>query len=107
MTRVIAEAADLSAASLEFASGIGYASTGETLGALVKGTIADHPGAFGAARAAIRERLNQLGGAGSTTGLFLLAGDMATTEALRGTEIDVNARRQLRRLWDDLRHRIH
>jgi len=62
-----------------------------------------NPGAYSAVRAAVDTRVRELGGAGESHGLLMLATDLATTEALVRNEIDDAERRQLRELWDALR----
>lgn len=99
------EAQQFSAGSIAFARGIGHATTGEKLGALLRQGLKEQPGAYNRVRAAVRARLDELGGVGEELGLFMLAADMATTEALYGDRLAASDRRDLRRLWDDLRSR--
>ena len=99
--RLLEEAAQFSSRSVDFARGVGEASTGESLGRLVKHSLAQRPGAHRAVRAAVTDRVEELEGAGEAIGFFLLAADCATTAALeRG--LSGQDRRQLRRFWDDL-----
>ena len=65
----------------------------------------EHPAAYGATRVAVQARLRELGGVGEELGLFMLAADLATTEAVYARQLGVSERGQLRRLWNDLRRR--
>jgi hypothetical protein len=99
------EAQQLSQESIAFARGIGHATTGEKLGAVLKQGLREQPGAYNRVRAAVRARLDELGGVGEELGLFMLAADMATTEALYGDRLSASDRTDPRRLWNDLRSR--
>jgi hypothetical protein len=63
----------------------------------------ENPGAFAPVRAAVQTKVNEFGGAGQAIGLFMLAADMATTAAVGGDLLEDGDRRELRRLWNDLR----
>jgi hypothetical protein len=66
-------------------------------------SMAAQPAAYARLRAAVEARLAELGGAGAATGLFMLAADMATTASMLSARLTADDRRQLRRLWDELR----
>lgn len=102
---LIAQADDLAAGSIEFAQGIDHATSGETLGRIMRATMGENAGPYAAVRAAVQRRVDDLGGAGQALGLFMLAADMATTEALVRDDLTVQQRSELRALWNDLRSR--
>jgi hypothetical protein len=103
VAQVIAEVADLTPASVRFAEGIDHATSGERLGGIMRDTMEANAGAYAPVRAAVDAKVGELGGAGQAVGLFMLAADMATTAAVGGDQLDDGDRRELRRLWDDLR----
>jgi hypothetical protein len=105
MSNPVTEAQDLKRGSIAFARSIGHASTGEKLGALVRQGLDEQPAAYARVRAAVRARLDELGGVGGELGLFMLAADMATTESVYRARLSAQDRSQLRRLWNDLRSR--
>ena len=81
VSQVVAQAAELSPASIRFAEGIDHATSGDRLGRIMRQTMEESPGAFPPVRAAVQAKVDELGGD------LLEDGD----------------RRELRRLWDDLR----
>jgi hypothetical protein len=103
LAQVIDEAAELTPASIRFAEGIDHASSGDRLGRIMRQTMEEQSGAYGPVRAAVQAKVDDLGGAGNAIGLFMLAADMATTVAVGGDQLDDGDRRELRRLWADLR----
>lgn len=103
LAQLIDEAAELSPASIRFAQGIGTATSGERLGRIMRQTMEEQPSAYAPVRAAVQRQVNDLGGAGQAIGLFMLAADMATTAAVGGDSLNDADRRELRRLWNDLR----
>jgi hypothetical protein len=105
MGRLTQEAAELSLGSIKFAKGISRATSGEKLGRIVARGQRAHPAMYGATRAAVQARLRELGGVGQEMGLFMLAADLATTDAVYGRHLGGSERRDLRRLWEDLRRR--
>lgn len=103
VAQVVAQAAELSPASIRFAEGIDHASSGDRLGRIMRQTMEENAGAFPPVRVAVQAKVDELGGAGQAIGLFMLATDMATTAAVGGDLLEDGDRRELRRLWDDLR----
>lgn len=103
VAQVIAQVAELSSTSIRFAEGIDHATSGDRLGRIMRQTMEENPGAFSPVRAAVQAKVDELGSAGQTIGLFMLAADMATTAAVPGDLLEDGDRRELRRLWDDLR----
>lgn len=99
---LIEQAGQFTTGSIAFVNGIGHASSGARLGRIMRASMQERPGAYQAVRAAVGERINSLGGAGQSLGLFLLAADMATTAAIADSHLNDDDRRQLRRLWCDL-----
>jgi hypothetical protein len=102
VSRLIAEAKDLSRASIELAEGIDHATSGERLGRVMREMMSADMAPYHALRQAVEARLDELGGVGKEAGLFMLAADMATTAEM-APRLDGADRRALRRLWDDLR----
>jgi hypothetical protein len=100
---LVAEASQLTSGSIQLARRIDHASSGERLGRIVRVTMEENRRAYGTVRVAVEEQVRSLGGAGRSLGLFRLAADMATTAAIGGDQLSRSDRRQLRRLWDDLR----
>jgi len=100
--RVLAEAALLPPGSVPRAQHIDYASSGDELGRIMRSAMDENGGAYAAVRGAVQRRVGELGGAGQAEGLFMLAADMATTEALVGEDLDDDQRSELRALWLDL-----
>jgi hypothetical protein len=105
MANLIAEASELSRDSLSRAAKIDFATAGSWLGPVVTALLDKNPGPFTRLRGAVAARLEELGGAGEQTGLFMLAADMATTNELVGDRLSADERGQLRDLWDHLRGR--
>ncbi len=103
VAQVIAQVAELSPASIRFAEGIDHATSGDRLGRIMRQSMEENPSAFPPVRAALQAKVDELGGAGQAIGLFMLAADMATTAAVGGDLLEDGDRRELRRLWDDLR----
>lgn len=103
MQRLVDEAQRLSRGSVRAAKDIDYATAGTKLARVMERTMDERPAAYNQLRAAVHERLDDIGGVGEERGLFLLAADMATTEALVGGALSSDDRRALRRLWDHLR----
>jgi len=103
--RLLAEADELTPASIAFAREISHASSGETLGRIVRETMESNCGAYSVVRSAVDQRISDLGGAGAAAGLFMLASDLATTEAVVRDRLEGSQRSELRRLWNDLRSR--
>jgi hypothetical protein len=99
--RLLAEAAQFSTGSIAFARQIDHASSGESLGRIVRATMEKNAGAYAVLREAVHRRVGELGGAGEAEGLFMLAADMATTETLAENLKD-DQRAELRALWVDL-----
>lgn len=100
--QLLGEANELTSASIRFARDIDYTSSGDTLGRIVRDTMENNASAYAAVRAVVQQRVDELGGAGQAIGLFMLAADLATTEALIGDQLEVDRRSELRRLWHDL-----
>jgi hypothetical protein len=104
VSRLVAEAQDLSPASIELAKDIDHATTGDRLGRVMRETMQGNIAPYNGLRRVVQARLEELGGTGEERGLFMLAADMATTaECAEGLTPD--DRRGLRRLWNDLRSR--
>jgi len=103
VAQVIAEAAELTPASIRFAEGIDHATSGARLGRIMRHTMEEQSWAYAPVRAAVQRKVDDLGGAGNAIGLYMLAADMATTAAVGGEQLAGGERRELRRLWDDLR----
>lgn len=103
VAQVIAQVTELSPASIRFAEGIDHATSGDRLGRIMRQTMEENPGSFPPVRAAVQAKVDELGGAGRATGLFMLAADMATAAAVGGDLLEDGDGRELRRLWDDLR----
>lgn len=103
VAQVIDEVAELTPASIRLAEGIAHASSGDRLGRLMRESMEANPSAYAPVRAAVSARVSDLGGAGQAIGLFMLAADMATAAAVGGDRLDDGDRRELRRLWGDLR----
>jgi hypothetical protein len=101
ITTLIAQADELTAGSIRSAQGIDRVSSGEVLGQIMRVALEENPGAYASVRSAVQRRVNDLGGAGQAIGLFMLAADMATTEALAGGLTDPQ-RSELRALWNNL-----
>ena len=99
---VVAEAEQISAGSIRLAREISHASSGDDLGRVMRAAMANSGGAYASVRQVVKTRVDDLGGAGEAEGLFMLAADMATTEALMGDELDQGQRNELRALWVDL-----
>lgn len=87
---------------MPFARRISRASSGEELGRIVQATTKTNNGAYASVRAAVGQRVRELVGAGEAEGLFMLAADLATTEALVGDDLEDGQRVELRALWVDL-----
>ena len=104
VSRLVAEAQDLSRGSIEFAKGIGHATSGDRLGRVMRDTMERGIAPYNGLRHVVQARLQELGGVGEELGLFMLAADMATT-AERAEGLTPDDRRALRRLWNDLRSR--
>jgi hypothetical protein len=101
--RLLKEVQDISSRSITFAKGIDHATAGSRLSEIMRKAMSTRPAAYGGLRAAVQARLAELGGAGEATGLFMLAADMATTASMASINLTPDDRRQLRRLWDELR----
>jgi hypothetical protein len=100
---LLAETADLNRASLSRAAEVDFATAGTRLGEIVVRDLDKNRGSYNRLRAAVMNRLHDLGEAGEKTGLFLLAADMAMTAELEGTKLSSSDRLSLRQLWDHLR----
>jgi len=104
VAQVLNEATEMTAGSIRFAQRIGHAASGDRLGRITRETMEAKPGLYASVRSAVQARLNELGGAGQSIGLFMLTADMATTAAVAGDgQLDSGERRELRHLWDELR----
>ena len=103
VTQVIDEVGELTPASIRFAEGIDHATSGDQLGRIMQDTMKANPGAYAPVRAVVQSKVDDLGGAGQAIGLFMLAADLATTAAVGGDQLGDGDRRELRRLWVDLR----
>lgn len=97
-----AQADELTTGSIEFAQSIDHATSGETLGRIMRAAMDEKGHAYASVRAAVQRRVDDLGGAGQAIGLFMLAADMATTEVLVRDELTSRQRSELRALWNDL-----
>lgn len=104
VAKVIDEAAELTPASIQFAEWIDHATSGDRLGRIMRETMEATPSAYPPVRSSVQAKVDELGGAGQAIGLFMLAADMATTAAIGSDDqLDDGDRRELRRLWNDLR----
>jgi hypothetical protein len=99
---LIAQADKLTTGSIEFAQSIDHATSGETLGRIMRAAMAENKDTYASVRAAVQRQVDDLGGAGQAIGLFMLAADMATTEVLVRDELTSQQRSELRALWNDL-----
>lgn len=100
---LLEQVGELSPNSIAFARTIGHASVDGRLAEEVQKAMVRNPEAWARVRAAVQTRLDELGGAGEATGLFMLAADAAATSYSMLAKLTPDERRQLRRLWDDLR----
>jgi len=100
--RLLQEAQELSAGSIAFARTIGHATTGDRFGKLIRQGLGERRASYNQVRAAVAARLDDLGGVGEERGLFILAADLATTEAIYREQLTSEDQIALRRLWSDL-----
>ena len=104
VAQVLDEAVEMTQASIRFAEWIDHATSGNRLGRIMRDTMDANPSAYALVRSTLVTKIDELGGAGQAIGLFMLAADMATTAALAGDgRLNASDRRELRRLWNDLR----